>query len=66
MVRCGVMVGMLVSSVVDPRLESWSGESKFYEIGICCFSANHTTFRSKSKDWLAQNYDNVSEWNNIL
>ena len=25
LVRCGVMVGMLASSVVDCRLESWSG-----------------------------------------
>ena len=24
-----------------------------YEIGIFCFSANHTTLRSKSKEWLA-------------
>jgi len=49
------MVGMLASSAVDRRLEPWSGETKCYEIDICCFSANHVTLRSKSKDWLAQN-----------
>jgi len=29
--------------------------------GICCFSINHAALRRKSKDWLAQNQDNVSE-----
>jgi hypothetical protein len=28
---------------------------------MCCFSANHTALRSKSKDWSAQNQNNVSE-----
>ena len=36
-----------------------SGQIKDYKIGICCFSAKHTTIRSKSKDWLAQNQNNV-------
>ena len=31
------------------------------KIGICCFFANHTALRRKSKDWLARNQDNVSE-----
>ena len=34
-------------------------------IGICCFSAKHTALRRKSRDWLARNQDNVSEWGNI-
>jgi hypothetical protein len=34
---------------------------KDYEIGICCFSAKYAALRRKSKDWLAQNQDNVSE-----
>ena len=29
------------------------------------FSANHVAFRRKSKDWLAQNQDNVAEWGNM-
>jgi hypothetical protein len=32
-------------------------------IGIASFSANHAALRSKSKDWLAWNQDNVSMWN---
>jgi hypothetical protein len=27
-----------------------------------CFSARHEALRSKSKDWLARNQNNVSEW----
>jgi hypothetical protein len=36
-----------------------------YEIGICCFSAKHAALRRKSKDWLAQNQDNVSDWGDM-
>ena len=35
------------------------------KIGIYCFSAKHAALRRKSKDWLAQNRDNVSEWGNM-
>ena len=35
----GVMVSVLASSVVDRGLESRSGQTKDYKIGICCFSA---------------------------
>jgi hypothetical protein len=54
------MVSVLTSSAVDLGFESRSGQTKDYEIGICCFSAKHTTLRSKSKDWMARNQDNVS------
>jgi hypothetical protein len=40
-------------------------KTKDYKIGICCFSAKNATLRSKSKDWLAWNQDNVSEWSDI-
>ena len=33
-----------------------------YKIGICCFSTKHAALRRKSKDWLARNQVNVSEW----
>ena len=56
-----VMVSVLVSSVVDRGFESRSGQTKDYTIGICGFSAKHTAFRKKSKDWLARKQDNVSE-----
>ena len=59
------MVSVLVSSAVDCGFEPWSGQTKDYKIGICCFSAMHTALRSKSKDWLARNQNNVSEWGNM-
>jgi len=37
------------------------GQTKDYEIGICCFSAKHPALRRKNKDWLVGNQDNVSE-----
>jgi hypothetical protein len=32
---------------------------------MCCFSAKHAALRSKSKDWLARNRNNVSEWSDM-
>jgi hypothetical protein len=61
----GVMVSMVTSSAVDRGFEPRSGQAKDYEIGICCFSAKHAALRRKSKDWLAQNQDNVSEWDDM-
>ena len=46
-------------------LEPRSGQIKDYNIGIFCFSAKHAALRRKSKDWLARNQDNVSEWGEI-
>jgi hypothetical protein len=34
-----VMLSMLASSVVDCGFKPWSGQTKDYEIDICCFSA---------------------------
>ena len=45
----------------EPR----SGQNKDYKIGICCFYAKHAALRSKSKDWLVQNQDNVTEWSDM-
>jgi hypothetical protein len=56
---------MLAFSAVDCRFESRSGQSKDCKIGICCFSPKPTALRRKSKDWLARNQDDVSEWNDI-
>ena len=57
----GVIVTMLIliHSKVTP------GQTKDYNIGICCFFAKHTTLRTKSKDWLAWNQDNLSEWGDM-
>jgi hypothetical protein len=44
-------------SAADHGFEPRSGQTKDYEIGICCFSAKHAALRRKSKDWLARNQD---------
>jgi fucose permease len=48
----GVVVSVLASVVVDRVFEPLSGQSKDYNIGICCFS--YVTWTSKNKDWLAR------------
>ena len=58
----GVMVSVLASSAVDHGFKTLSGQTKDYTIGICCYSAKHASLRRKSKDWLARNQNNVSEW----
>ena len=60
----GVMVSMFASSAVDRGFEPRSGQTKDFNISICCLSAKHTTLRGKSKNWLARN-QNVSEWGDI-
>jgi hypothetical protein len=59
------MVSVLASSVVDHGFEPQSGQTKDYTIGMCCFSAKYAALRSKSKDWLARNQNNVSEWGDM-
>jgi hypothetical protein len=56
------MVSMLILSGVEHGFEPRSGQTKDYKMGICCFSAKHAALKRKSKDWLAQNQNNVSEW----
>ena len=46
------MASVLASGVVDGEFEPRSDQTKDYEIGMCCFSANHASLRGKSKDWL--------------
>jgi hypothetical protein len=41
------------------------GHTKDYKIGMCCFSAKHAALKRKSKNWLARNRNNVSEWSDI-
>ena len=59
------MVSVLVSNAVDRGFEPQSSQTKDYKIGICWFSANQAALRSKSKDWLARNQNNVSEWSDM-
>jgi len=37
----GVMLSMLNLSVINRWFEPLSGQSKYYKIGICCFSAKN-------------------------
>ena len=40
-------------------------QTKDYKMGICCFSAKQAALRTKSKDWLDRNQDNVFEWSDM-
>jgi hypothetical protein len=60
-----IMVSVLASSVVDCGFKPRSGQTKVNKIGICCFSTKHTTLTTKSKDGLALDQDNVSEWSDM-
>jgi hypothetical protein len=53
------MVIMLASRVVDLGFKPWTGQTKDYKIGICCFSAKQTAIRIKNKHCLVQNHGNV-------
>jgi hypothetical protein len=59
------MVSVLAPSALDRGFESRLGQTKDYKIGICCFSAKHAALCRKSKDWLARNQNNVSEWSDM-
>ena len=62
----GVIVSLLGSIVVDYVSGPGQIKLKTIMIGICCFSAKHAALRRKSKDWLAWNQNNVSEWSGLL
>ena len=49
----------------NSRVRARSGQTKDYKIGICSFSAKHAALMRNSKDWLAQNQKNVSEWSDM-
>jgi hypothetical protein len=50
------------ASALYRGFEPLTGQTKYYEFGMCCFSTKHTAIRRKNKDWLPWNQDNVSEW----
>ena len=58
----GVMASVIASSVVDRGFKPRSVQTKNYKISIFFFSAKHVSSRRKSKDWLARNQYNVSEY----
>ena len=59
------MGSVLASSAVDRRFQPRSGQTKDNTIGMCCLSAKYAALRGKSKDWLARNQNNVSEWSDM-
>ena len=63
----GVMVSVFDSSAVDYGFEPHSGQTKFYNIGIWCLSANHAVSRRKSKVCLTQNQEKLlsGHWTTI-
>ena len=56
---------MLSPSAVNLGFKPRLSQTKDCKIDICCLSAKHTVLRGKSKDWLAQNRDDVSEWKDM-
>ena len=59
------MVSVLASNAVERGFEPQSGKTKDCLIDNCCFFAKHASIRRNSKDWLARNQDNVSEWDDM-
>jgi hypothetical protein len=59
------MISVFASSAVDHGFEPLSGGTKYYEIGMCGFSANHATLRIKSNDLLFRNQNIASEWDDM-
>ena len=56
---------VLTSSAVDLGFTPWLGKNRDYKIGICSVSAKHPALRSKRKNWLSRNQDDVSEWGDM-
>ena len=54
-----------MSNVVGCGFDHRSSQTKDYDISICSFSTKHVALRRKSKDWLARNQNNVSEWGDM-
>ena len=53
------MVSVVALSMEGGGFDPRPGQTKDIKIGICCFSAKHAAFKSKSKDWSTQSQYNV-------
>ena len=68
--RCFLIINILPQILALLFTTNRSVGTHIYHIGgvtvnvlaSCCFSVKRSVLRRKSKDWLAQNQDNVSEW----
>ena len=61
----GVMVSIHASGAVVCGFEPNRIKPKTIKLGFSCFSAKHVALRRKSKDWMARNQNNVSQWGNM-
>ena len=59
------MVSILSLSVVDRGFKTCLNQIIDYKIGIHYFLDKCAALRSKSKDWMAWYWDNVSEWRDM-
>ena len=61
------MVSVFASSAIGHGFKPLLGQIKDYAIvfGFLHFSAKHTVLISRSKDWLARNQNNASEWSDM-
>ena len=49
LLQCGVMVSMFTSGIVNHGFQLRLGKTKVHKIGICCFSAKHTSIKEKEQ-----------------
>ena len=61
------MVSMLTSSVVCHGFEYRTGQTKTLKLVFAAspLSTKYAALRIKSRDWMARNQDNLSEFNNM-
>jgi hypothetical protein len=61
-----ICILLLTASVaVNRGFEPRPGQIKAITLVFVASSLKHTALRRKSKDWLAQNQNNVSEWSDM-
>jgi hypothetical protein len=60
-----VIVSVLASSAVYRGFKSRSDQTKDYQLVFVVYNGKHAKLRRKSKDWLAGNQANVSEWSDM-
>ena len=58
------MVSVLTSSAVDRGVRALVGSNQRLKL-VFVVSVKHAELRRKSKDWLARNQNNVSEWSSM-
>ena len=62
----GVIISVLTSISIVHGFKPQSGQTRDYVIGICWFSAEHAALSSKSKYWLAEKQNILSEGDDMF